>query len=111
MIVDTPGMRELQLWEDEGVADTFGDIEELAAQCRFGDCRHEREPGCAVQEAAADGRLSPARLANFHKLARELAWLDRRKDPRAAAAAERALRSAMKSVRFHPKYRRGPEGG
>ena len=111
MIVDTPGMRELQLWEDEGVADTFGDIEELAAQCRFGDCRHEREPGCAVQEAAADGRLSPGRLANFHKLARELAWLDRRKDPRAEADAERAMRSAMKSLRFHPKYRRGPEGG
>lgn len=111
MIVDTPGIRELQLWEDEGVADTFGDIEELAARCRFGDCRHESEPGCAVQEAAADGRLTPERLASFHKLARELAYLDRRKDPQAEAAAGRAMRSAVKSLRFHPKYRRGPGDG
>ena len=110
MIVDTPGMRELQLWEsDEGIADTFGDIEELAAGCRFHDCRHAGEPGCAVAAAVVDGRLAPDRLANYHKLAREQAYLDRRKDPRGDEEAARLMRSAMKTLRFHPKYRR--DGG
>lgn len=78
---------------------------EVAGQCRFGDCRHERERGCAVQQAVADGRVPAARLESFQKLAHELAWLERRKDPRAQADAEPAMRSAMKSIRFHPKYR------
>ncbi|NJD11802.1 MAG: ribosome small subunit-dependent GTPase A [Gemmatimonadetes bacterium] len=107
MIVDTPGMKELQLWEsDEGIPDTFGDIEELAGECRFADCRHAGEPGCAVAAAVADGRLAEARLENYHKLAREQAYLDRRKDPHAEDAAARLMRSAMKTLRFHPKYRR-----
>ena len=106
LIVDTPGMRELQLWEaDEGIRDTFGDIEELAAGCRFRDCRHEAEPGCAVRAAIAAGALDASRLDSWHKLEREREYLERRHDARARAEADRRLVPAMKSLRQNPKYR------
>jgi ribosome biogenesis GTPase len=71
-LIDTPGMRELKLTDAaEGVAAVFDDIGELAAGCRFGDCAHEAEPGCAVQAAIAEGRLEAARLARWRKLLRE----------------------------------------
>lgn len=71
-LIDTPGMRELKLTGDEQVAEqVFDDIQTLAGQCRFRDCRHRREPGCAVQTAIADGRLDAARFANYCKLDRE----------------------------------------
>jgi ribosome biogenesis GTPase / thiamine phosphate phosphatase len=71
-LLDTPGMRELQLYDaGAGVADLFADIVELAEACRFADCRHETEPGCAVRAAIDDGRLDLARLRRFHKLAAE----------------------------------------
>ncbi len=74
LAIDTPGMRELQLWEaDEGVDATFSDIEELAAACRFRDCRHRDEPACAVRAALEEGRLDRARFASWGKLDRELA--------------------------------------
>lgn len=111
MIVDTPGIRELQLWDsDEGIPDTFGDIEELAAGCRFNDCRHEGEPGCAVAAAIEAGQLAAPRLDNYHKLQREQAYLDRRKGPRADEENTRLMKTAMKTLRFHPKYRRDQEG-
>ncbi|HEY0707332.1 MAG TPA: ribosome small subunit-dependent GTPase A [Polyangia bacterium] len=73
LVIDTPGLRELQLWEaDEGVETAFSDIEEVAAQCRFRDCRHAAEPGCDVRAALADGRLSASRFASFQKLQAEL---------------------------------------
>lgn len=68
-LIDTPGMRELKLTGLEDVAENvFDDIETLAGECRFRDCRHEAEPGCAVHKALAEGRLDPARFANYHKL-------------------------------------------
>ncbi|MSU88874.1 ribosome small subunit-dependent GTPase A [Rhodobacteraceae bacterium 2CG4] len=71
-LLDTPGMRELQLTDAaEGLAEVFADIAELAAACRFRDCRHRTEPGCAVQAAIGDGTLDPARLARWRKLAAE----------------------------------------
>lgn len=71
-LLDTPGMRELQLSQCEaGVAAAFSDVEDLAASCRFRDCRHQQEPGCAVQNALAAGKLSERRLNNYHKLVRE----------------------------------------
>ena len=107
MIVDTPGMRELQLWEaDDGIRDTFGDIEELAASCRFGDCRHAGEPDCAVAAAVESGRLDGARFASWQKLEREQAYLDRRGDAVAESREERRIRAIMRSYRHHPKYRR-----
>ena len=86
LLMDTPGLREMQLWDvEDGVAQTFGDIDALAAQCRFGDCCHEREPGCAVQAAVEAGTLDGARLENRRKLLREQEFLRRKVDPEAQA--------------------------
>jgi ribosome biogenesis GTPase len=86
LVLDTPGLRELQLWESsDGLAETFGDVEELAAQCRFSDCAHRTEPGCAVQAALEDGTLPFGRWASYKKLQRELAHLERRLDKRLQA--------------------------
>lgn len=72
LILDTPGMRELQLADNkEGISKTFADIEALADQCRFGDCQHQTEPGCAVQAAIGSGELDSRRLSNYQKLLRE----------------------------------------
>jgi ribosome biogenesis GTPase len=85
LLLDTPGMRELQLWEaDDGLDEAFSDVIELAARCRFADCSHGSEPGCAVKEAVAGGRLPPERLASYLKLRGEVDELERRR--------ERALR-------------------
>jgi len=107
LVMDTPGMRELQLWaEDEGLADTFEDVETVAARCRFSDCGHESEPGCAVQGAVAERRLDPARLASYHKLSRELQHLATRLDPGAQRAARRGLKPIHKALRnFNPRGR------
>ncbi|MEZ5478926.1 MAG: ribosome small subunit-dependent GTPase A [Thiolinea sp.] len=69
ILLDTPGMRELQMVDcEQGIQATFADIEQLAEQCRFHDCQHDSEPGCAVTEAVAQGRLEQRRLDNYHKL-------------------------------------------
>jgi ribosome biogenesis GTPase / thiamine phosphate phosphatase len=101
MVIDTPGLRELGLWSDVGggTAAAFGDVEELAAGCRFDDCRHRTEPGCAVRAALEDGRLAADRFAAWEKLQRELAWVERRADPQAAADRRRHARAITKSAR------------
>ncbi|MCI0699139.1 ribosome small subunit-dependent GTPase A [candidate division KSB1 bacterium] len=81
LLMDTPGMRELQLWGgDEGIKDAFEDIAELAQQCRFRDCQHGPEPGCAVQQALEDGTLDLDRFASYEKLQKEIAYLNRKED-------------------------------
>lgn len=101
LLVDTPGMRELGLWDaDEGLAQTFEDVECLIAECRFSDCMHGRERGCAVQAAIVAGALSVERFASYQKLARELAHEARRGDPEAQRAAKHAQR------RRHAMYTR-----
>jgi ribosome biogenesis GTPase len=83
VIIDTPGMRELQLWEPSGaVAETFTDIAGLGAGCKFRDCRHDREPGCAVKAAAQAGQLDPERYASYLKLQSEQEEIDRRRQER-----------------------------
>jgi ribosome biogenesis GTPase / thiamine phosphate phosphatase len=90
LLIDTPGMRELQLWSDgSGVAAAFADVESLAERCRFGDCVHETEPGCAVRDALTSGALDPQRFASYRALMREVAWLARRSDVLASAEAKR----------------------
>ena len=107
LIVDTPGMRELQLWDaNEGVRETFDEIEDLAAECRFTDCRHRGEPGCAVKAAVADGRIDPARLESYHRLQEELAFLARQQDERAQIDEKRRGRVASKALRQHLKTKR-----
>ena len=84
VVIDTPGLKLPRIWEQaSGLASVFSDIEELAKACRFADCRHAGEPGCAVAEALADGRLTPERLAAQEQLAREEAWAASRRDERA----------------------------
>ena len=104
--MDTPGIRELRVWVlDEGLDLAFPEIEELAKGCRFRDCRHEGEPGCAVQEALEAGNLDPNRLSSFMKLRAETAYEKRKTDPRARAEAVSDMKKAMKSLKYHPKYK------
>jgi ribosome biogenesis GTPase len=105
LVLDTPGMRELGVWDaDAGLATTFADIECLIALCRFRDCAHETEPGCAVQAALADGRLDAARWRNHAKLQREMARVRRRDDPRARAEQRKvwSRRARAQRVRERP---------
>jgi len=106
LLLDTPGMRELRVWVlDEGLDHAFPDIADLAHGCRFRDCRHEGEPECAVQEALEAGDLDPERLNSFMKLRAEAAYETRKTDPRARAAAVSEWKTAMKTMKYHPKYR------
>lgn len=106
LLLDTPGMRELGLWDaDEGVSAIFGDIEDLAGQCRFSDCAHEREPGCAIRAAIERGELDADRWRGYVKLQRELAWLDRREDPLAQREQRRVWTHRTKAFRAHLKQR------
>ena len=79
VILDTPGIRELQLW-DADLEQTFGDVEEIARRCRFSDCAHDREPGCAVRDALADGSLARERWQSYVKLQRELESIEARRN-------------------------------
>jgi ribosome biogenesis GTPase len=107
LIMDTPGMRELQLWDAaDGMDSTFADIAELAARCRFNDCRHEREPGCAVLAADRDGTLPPGRLESYRKLVRELRSLEVRQDKRAAAEERRKWALRTREGRARARLRR-----
>jgi ribosome biogenesis GTPase len=109
LIADTPGLRTVLLWEGaDGVADAFEDILDLAAGCRFSDCRHTDEPGCAVVAAVADGRLPAERLAAYRKLQAELHWLDAEDDPRVRSERRRQARIANKALRASQKDRPSP---
>lgn len=107
LVLDTPGMRELQLADAaSGIADTFEDIQALSAQCRFGDCRHEREPGCAVQAAIEHGHLDPARLHRWRKLLAEDAFNSASLAER--RTRERAFGKMVRRVMKETKSRRRP---
>src|SRR6267142_208134 len=100
LLMDTPGLRELQLWDaTDGVSQAFADIDTLAAECRFADCTHEGEPGCAVHAALSAGTLDEARLENRRKLLREQEFLRRKLHPEARQAEKRRIKHLMKEVR------------
>ena len=87
VLMDTPGMREIQLWGDEdSLTGSFSDVEDLAAQCRFSDCQHRSEPGCAVRQALDDGALDQGRWQSYVKLQKELQHMARRVDQKAREA-------------------------
>ncbi len=95
LLLDTPGIREAGLWDSEGESDAFSDIEALAANCRFADCRHEQDPGCAVRDA-----IAPERLEAWRKLAREQAWVDdRRAATRDRDQRGRSYRNVVRDAR------------
>jgi ribosome biogenesis GTPase len=103
-LLDTPGVRELQLWADESsLGDSFPEIAALAAACRFHDCRHQSEPGCAVLEAERDGSLPGERLASWRKLQREMRWIATRQDQRLRAEEHAKWKAIHRAQRQHTK--------
>ncbi len=99
ILIDTPGMRELQLWDaEEGIAAAFEDIERLAAACRFRDCHHDGEPGCAIAQALQSGDLDARRLANYQKLQREAAFHERKRSSAAVRAESRRWAKMVKAA-------------
>ncbi|ASF10649.1 putative ribosome biogenesis GTPase RsgA [Nocardia brasiliensis NBRC 14402] len=99
-LIDTPGLRGIGLWDAaEGIEKTFSDIESLAARCRFGDCAHNGEPGCAVLAAIDSGELTQRRFDSYRKLAKENAWMAARTDQRLQAERHRQLREITKQQR------------
>jgi ribosome biogenesis GTPase len=106
LLIDTPGMRELQLWSDESsVEQAFDDIAELARGCRFEDCAHGSEPGCAVMEAVANGQLEEDRLANYQRLLREAAFQARKHDKAGEAEVKRRWKQMHKAAKAFYKQR------
>lgn len=107
VLVDTPGMRELGLTEDGGGVDaTFADIAEIVSRCRFADCRHESEPGCAVREALAVGVIAQERWQSYRKLRREVAFFEARQDPMLAAERRRKWKVISRAMRANSKMSR-----
>jgi ribosome biogenesis GTPase / thiamine phosphate phosphatase len=100
LLIDTPGMRELQPWDvTDALEETFDDVEALAVSCHFTDCRHRGEPRCAVQAAVEEGALTEGRLANYHKLQDEMRSLEARKDARAIIDEKRRTRTTHKALK------------
>ncbi len=111
LILDTPGMREIGLWDtDVGLDASFADLAEVGGDCRFRDCRHDQEPGCAVREAIADGRLDAGRLVARRKLDREVARLERERDHHARSQARRQNRVVQRAVARQMRQKYGHEG-
>ncbi|HEY9639392.1 MAG TPA: ribosome small subunit-dependent GTPase A [Coleofasciculaceae cyanobacterium] len=106
LIIDTPGMREIQLWaEESSLSETFADVEAWAGQCRFRNCQHQQEPGCAVQGAIAQGSLDQSRWLSYQKLQHELDYLTRQQDQRAQLEEKARWKKVHKTLRQHYKYR------
>ena len=102
LLIDTPGMRELQLWDStEALKDAFKDIDALAASCRFRDCAHDEEPGCAVVAAVDDGRLAVSRLNNYRRLQREGDRLRLQRDGLARLEEQRRAKSVHRAMRHN----------
>jgi ribosome biogenesis GTPase / thiamine phosphate phosphatase len=100
LLVDTPGLREVQLWDaDDGIQEAFADVDELAGECRFNDCSHTREPGCAVQAAIDDGRLPRDRFESYGQLQRELRRLALKQNARLRSEARKQRAAFARSLR------------
>ncbi|WP_026908641.1 ribosome small subunit-dependent GTPase A [Paucisalibacillus globulus] len=107
MLIDTPGMREIQLWDGEsGVESTFQDIEAFEKECRFSDCSHKNEPGCRVQEAIENGELPEERYKSYLKLQREVAFEKRKQDQKAKLEEKSRWKKISKTQRENYKYKK-----
>jgi ribosome biogenesis GTPase / thiamine phosphate phosphatase len=106
VLIDTPGMREFQPWNAEtGLEEAFDDIANLAVGCRFRDCSHSSEPGCAVRAALEEGTIEASRFASYEKLQRELQFLNRRRDAAAQAEQKKLWKQRQKALKQHYKLR------
>ena len=100
LIIDTPGLREIQMWAGgDALSEAFADIEELARRCRFNDCQHRQEPGCAILAAETDGSLDSSRLTNYRKLQGELHAIQVRADVRLRLVERRKWKIIDRAVR------------
>jgi ribosome biogenesis GTPase len=107
ILIDTPGLRELQLWDaDSGLEHAFEDVQSLAARCRFRDCSHGAEPGCAVAAAVARGELTADRIDSYRSLKEENEYLRTRHDEGARQERKRQSRQIARAIRLHYKLRR-----
>lgn len=106
VLIDTPGMRELQLWaEGEALNDSFADIEGYAPSCRYRDCSHTGEPGCAVQQAVTDGHIGVKRYESYLGQRKELRHLQIQQDVRLQIGEKRRWKAIMRSMKDHPKWK------
>ena len=104
LIIDTPGMREIQIWASEkSLQSTFEDIETLAQECRFRNCQHREEPGCAVQQALQEGELDYSRFLSYQKLQKELDYLNQKQDQKLYIDTKKRWKKITKSMRNHHK--------
>jgi ribosome biogenesis GTPase len=107
LLIDTPGLREVEPWAPpEAVDGVFDDIAGFATLCRFRDCTHQAEPGCAVRQAVEESELPAGRLEAYHKLRRELAYLERSQDVSAALEEKRKWKAIHRAMRHMPDKRR-----
>lgn len=105
MVIDTPGIRELQLWgDDDALSGSFPDIEKLIRACRFNDCSHASEPGCAVKEALENGDLDPGRYQNYLKMGKELQYLANKQKGSVRKAEKEKWQKIMKDFRYKKRY-------
>lgn len=110
VLIDNPGIRELQLWGDDSMLeDAFKDIHELGLGCRFKDCQHESEPGCEVKKAVEDGTLDQARYHNYLKMKKELHHLAVKMDKGAASQERAKWRGIVKDVKHYYRYKKKGE--
>ena len=109
LILDTPGMRELSLWDADALEQSFADVDAIVERCRFGNCQHNGEPGCAIAASIADGSLDADRLASWRKLQRETAHHERRVDALARNEERRKWKAIGKSVSKHMDAKYGAE--
>lgn len=108
LLVDTPGMRELQLWDaQDGVGGTFEDVEAFSEKCRFRDCLHLKEPGCAVREALESGELAEERFFSYIKIQRELAYLERKQDVQARITEKKKWKKISQHIKNNHKRGNG----
>ncbi|KIY22262.1 MULTISPECIES: ribosome small subunit-dependent GTPase A [Mesobacillus] len=106
VLIDTPGMREIQLWTgEEGFGESFADVDQFTEECKFRDCTHGNEPGCAVRSAIDEGLLDESRLASYKKLQKELAYIDRKVDKKAQAEEKKHWKNINKEIRQKTKYK------
>jgi ribosome biogenesis GTPase len=105
IVIDTPGLRELQLWDGGGIEEAFADVEELAGKCRFNDCSHTQEPGCAVLAAVQSGELPSERFQSWRKLQRELRAIEIRHDARLRREERRKWQLISKEARVRTRHR------
>ncbi|MGA9232629.1 MAG: ribosome small subunit-dependent GTPase A, partial [Exiguobacterium oxidotolerans] len=106
LLVDTPGMRELGLWDgSDGLTSTFSDIESLAENCRFRDCQHGNEPGCQVRQALEEGSLPHERWESYLKLQREIAYAERKQSVALQAAEKEKWKKIQKNAQAHTKLK------